>query len=160
MFNPMHYVGVDPDMERVHYARRLFPQYSFQALEPPHLPVEAHSVDYILIIAVLHHIRSEEISQYMKEFDRVLKPSGTIIVMEPCLCEQKPISSRFMKWFDKGEYIRNEEEYLHLFTSHQYDCTVLKKFNKCFLYHELFFSAKPKFVLQMRYIHKKCRASS
>nr|WP_272509753.1 hypothetical protein [Paenibacillus chitinolyticus] len=90
----------------------------------------------------MHHV-SDEISSYMKEFQRILKPNGTIIVMEPCLCKKKPLCNRFMKWYN-GEYIRNEEEYIRLFRDHNYDCKVIKRFRKCFLYHELFFSVKPK----------------
>lgn len=144
MFHPLFYNGIDPDAGRIRYAQQLYPQHQFQVLENNTIPFPQESVDYILIIAVLHHISSEEISRYMKEFQRILKPNGTIIVMEPCLCKKKPICSRFMKWYDKGEYLRNEIQYLQLFQDHDYECTVLERFRKCFLYHELFFSAKPK----------------
>lgn len=144
MFHPLYYIGMDPDAGRIRYAQQLFPQHRFQVLENNTIPFPQESVDYILIIAVLQHISSEEISRYMKEFQRVLKPNGTIIVMEPCLCKNKPLCNRFMKWYDKGEYIRNEVQYLQLFQDHDYDCTVLERFRKCFLYHELFFSAKPR----------------
>ena len=144
MFAPANYIGVDPDPRRIDYARRMYPEHSFQVLTNHRLPADDQSVDYILIVAVLHHISSDEIALYMKEFHRILKPSGTVIIMEPCLCSQKPICNKFMKWYDNGQYIRNENEYLNLFISHDYDCTVLKKFPKCFLYNELFFSAIPK----------------
>lgn len=144
MFTTAFYVGVDPDEKRIDYARRMYPEHSFHVLRNHRLPAENQTVDYILIIAVLHHICSDEIAEYMNEFRRILKPGGTIIVMEPCLCRQNPICNRFMKWYDKGEYIREEEDYLDLFRSHDYDCTVLKRFRKCFLYNELFFCAIPK----------------
>ncbi|WP_307545482.1 class I SAM-dependent methyltransferase [Paenibacillus sp. V4I5] len=144
MFHPLNYLGIDPDAKRIDYAMRIYPRHTFQVLESDNLPVKNESVDYLLIIAVLHHITSNEISSYMKEFQRILKPNGTIIVMEPCLCMKKPLCNRFMKWYDNGEYIRNEEEYIRLFRDHDYDCKVIKRFRKCFLYHELFFSAKLK----------------
>ncbi|WP_341805002.1 class I SAM-dependent methyltransferase [Paenibacillus turpanensis] len=149
MFTPGLYIGVDPDEKRIDYARRLYPEHSFQVLQNNRLPIDDRKVDYILIVAVLHHISSEEISLYMDEFRRILKPSGTIIVMEPCLCSRTPICNRFMKWYDKGDYIREEEDYIHLFASHDYECTVLKRFRKCFLYNELFFSAAPKLAQTM-----------
>ncbi|MBD0381046.1 class I SAM-dependent methyltransferase [Paenibacillus sedimenti] len=142
MFQPLNYLGIDPDAKRIDYARRIYPNHNFQVLENNHLPVANESIDYLLIIAVLHHISSDEISNYMKEFQRILKPNGTIVVMEPCLCKKKPLCNRFMKWYDNGEYIRNEEEYIQLFRDHNYDCKVMKRFRKCFLYNELFFSAK------------------
>lgn len=144
LFEPTHYVGADPDAGRIRYARKLYPRHSFQVLADNRLPASDDSVDYIVIIAVLHHISSEEIAPYMAEFRRILKPSGTIIVMEPCLCRHKPISSRFMKLYDKGRFIRDEEGYLELFRANAYECSVIKRFRKCLLYHELFFTAVPK----------------
>ncbi|WP_367587173.1 class I SAM-dependent methyltransferase [Paenibacillus polymyxa] len=144
MFNPLYYVGIDPDAQRIDYAKRLYSHHAFQVFNSNNLPFDNESFDYILIIAVLHHISSDEISSYMKEFQRILKPNGTIVVMEPCLSKKKPLCNWFMKWYDNGEYIRNEKEYIQLFRDQDYDCRVLKRFRKCFLYHELFFSVKPK----------------
>ncbi|WP_233277377.1 class I SAM-dependent methyltransferase [Paenibacillus durus] len=141
MFQPNHYLGIDPDAGRIHYARRLYPTHKFLVLENGMLPVDNESVDYILIIAVLHHISSEEITEYMKEFKRILKPTGKIIVMEPCLCRKKPLSNWFMNLYDNGEYIRKEEEYIQLFRENEFSSQVINRFRKGFLYNELFFSA-------------------
>ena len=48
-----------------------------------------------------------------------------------------------MNWYDDGDYIRKEEDYLQLFHTGGFDCQVLHKFTKCFLYNEMFFRAKP-----------------
>ncbi|WP_307204885.1 class I SAM-dependent methyltransferase [Paenibacillus harenae] len=144
MFRPSYYLGLDPDAKRIDLAKRLYPDHTFQVLQNNELSVADQTVDYVLIIAVLHHISSLEIANYLKEFHRVLKPTGTIVVMEPCKCKKKPICNWFMNWYDNGEHIRNEEEYLQLFRDADFDCNVIKRFRKCFLYHELFFSAKPK----------------
>ncbi len=144
MFHPYYYIGIDPDNKRIDYARRQYPQYKFHVFDGKELPVENEAVDNLLIIAVLHHIHSEEIASYMKEFQRILKPTGTIIVMEPCLHKESSLCNNFMKWYDDGEYIRYEDEYIQLFQDHDYDCSVIKRFRKCFLYNELFFSANPR----------------
>lgn len=144
MFDPSYYVGIDPDADRIEFAKRLYPSHKFQVFDGNRLPVGNKTMDYILLIAVLHHIPSDLIAGYMKEFERILRPAGTIIVMEPCLCEKKPISNWFMRWYDNGDYIRDEQQYLQLFQEQNYDCNVIKRFRKCFLYHELFFSATPK----------------
>jgi len=141
MFDPHYYLGVDTDDQRIEFARRLYPQHRFDVFDGEKLPVEDQTIDNLLIIAVLHHIPSEAITDYMKEFKRILKPAGTIIVMEPCLCVDNPLCNNFMKWYDNGEYIRDEEQYIQLFRDHNYDCNVIKRFRKCFLYNELFFSA-------------------
>jgi ubiquinone/menaquinone biosynthesis C-methylase UbiE len=144
MLEPSRYLGIDPDGRRIHYAKRIYPQHRFSVFENSRIPMHDESVDCILIIAVLHHICSEDIALYMEEFRRVLKPGGTIVAIEPCLCEKNPICNTFMQLYDKGEYIRDELSYLQLFQDHNYECEVLKRFKKCFLYNELFFSAVPK----------------
>lgn len=141
---PAFYLGIEPDELRVKHAKRLYPQHNFAVFDAKRVNAQDGTVDYVFIIAVLHHIPDEQINGYLQEFKRVLKPDGKIIVMEPYLCERKKWNNRFMNWYDDGEYIRSEERYLHLFQTGEYDCQVLKKFTKCFLYNELFFSAVPR----------------
>lgn len=143
MFSPDRYFGIDPDSKRIHYAKRLYPNYSFQVLEHNQLPISDHSIDYILIVAVLHHVSTNEISLYLNEFLRVLKHSGTIIVIEPYLCSKSPLCNWFMNWYDSGQHIRNEENYVSLFGESHFQCEIIKRFKKGFLYNELFFYAKP-----------------
>ncbi|MFJ5760409.1 class I SAM-dependent methyltransferase [Neobacillus sp. NPDC093182] len=138
---PEHYFGIDPDSYRIEFAKRLYKQYRFETFNGSELPADNNSFDFILIIAVLHHIPPEIVYGYVKEFKRVLKPEGRIVVMEPCLFEKSPFSNWYMRSHDKGEYILREEEYLSYFTKEKFQCTVLKKFKKCFFYNELYFSA-------------------
>lgn len=138
---PEYYFGIDADSNRIEYAKRLYNQYRFETIMGNELPAEKNSFDYILIVAVLHHIHPDMVYDYIKEFKRVLKPEGKIVVLEPCLFEKSPISNWFMKTNDKGEYILSEEEYINYFTKEKFQCQVLKKFKKCFFYNELFFSA-------------------
>lgn len=138
---PEHYFGIDPDSHRIEFAKRLNNDYRFETFNGNELPSENNSFDFILIIAVLHHIPPELVHGYVKEFKRVLKPDGRIVVLEPCLFEKSPISNWFMRSNDKGEYILSEEEYLNYFTKEKFRCQVLKKFKKCFFYNELYFSA-------------------
>ncbi|MFC0273395.1 class I SAM-dependent methyltransferase [Metabacillus herbersteinensis] len=139
---PSHYFGIDPDEKRVHYAKKVYPEYSFNVFTGDRIPLEDHSVDMILIIAVLHHIPCEQIKMYMKEFQRILTlNSGAIIVMEPCFTDQKSICNWYMATHDKGKYIRNEEGYLNLFNEYGFQSKVLKKYRKCYFYNEVFFYA-------------------
>jgi ubiquinone/menaquinone biosynthesis C-methylase UbiE len=138
---PDHYFGIDPDSYRIEFAKRLYNDYRFETFKGNELPADSHSFDYILIIAVLHHIPPEMVYGYIKEFKRVLKPDGRIVVIEPCLFEKSPISNWFMRTNDKGDYILREEGYLNYFTKEKFHCQVLKKYKKCFFYNELYFSA-------------------
>jgi ubiquinone/menaquinone biosynthesis C-methylase UbiE len=139
--SPTHYFGVDPDSHRINFAKRMYPEYRFEAFMGNELPAEDNSFDYILIIAVLHHIPPETIQYYVKEFKRMLKQGGNIVLMEPCFFEKSPICNWFMNYYDKGDYIRKEIDYLNYFTKEDFRCQVLKRFKKCFFYNELYFTA-------------------
>ncbi|WP_158299504.1 class I SAM-dependent methyltransferase [Paenibacillus antri] len=143
MVSPEFYVGVDADDRRTRFASRLHPGYTFHPLASETLPLDDQSIDYVWIIAVLHHIPCDSIPAYVKEFRRILKPGGRVIVMEPFLSDRTPLSNRFMRWWDRGRHIRGEDGYVKFFADHQFSCDIHQKFRKCFLYNELFFSAKP-----------------
>ncbi|MFC7060306.1 class I SAM-dependent methyltransferase [Halobacillus seohaensis] len=139
---PSNYYGIDPDVSRINYAKRIYPDYTFDVFKNSKIPLKDSSVDVILIVAVLHHIHPKEIKTYIKEFQRILKPNGgKIIVMEPCFTNEKSISNWFMDKNDNGDYIKNEKAYLNYFQQHGFRAKVLKKYRKCFFYHELFFCA-------------------
>lgn len=138
-----HYLGIEPNVDRVRLAKRIYPNHDFKFFDEQKIPIQNGSVDYIFVVAVLHHISDQQIKEYLHEFKRILKPGGKIIVMEPYLCEKRKLNNRFMNWYDDGKFIRHEERYLDLFQSGQYECVVIKKFTKCLLYNEIFFSAEP-----------------
>jgi ubiquinone/menaquinone biosynthesis C-methylase UbiE len=143
MFQPSNYMGIDCDSRRIDYAKRLNPGYNFDVLKGNEISVEDKSIDYILTISVLHHIPSEYMKNFAEEFNRVLKCDGKIIVIEPCFLKDNHFNNRFMSFFDKGKYIRSEEEYLSLFNDF-YETEVLKKYNQLMFYNKLFFTATPK----------------
>lgn len=142
------YLGIDPDSDRIKLAKKFYPNHQFENFDMNRIPSQDRTFDYVLALAVLHHIPNTLIAEYLKEFARILKPGGKVIVMEPFLCENHPFNNRFMQWYDAGEYIRKEEDYVTLFQSGSFECTVLKKFTKCMLYNELFFLAEPNLQLQ------------
>ncbi|OIB01469.1 hypothetical protein AK95_29035 [Paenibacillus sp. LC231] len=145
---PGFYLGIEPDVSRVTLAKRLYPNHNFMIFDGKQISAQDETFDYIFIIAVLHHIADDQIKDYLLEFKRVLKPGGKVIVMEPCLCDRTKWNNRFMQWYDDGEYIRNEDSYLSLFQAGQFECQILKKFTKCFVYNEIFFSATLKDELE------------
>jgi ubiquinone/menaquinone biosynthesis C-methylase UbiE len=143
MVRPDGYLGVDPDPERISYAKSLYPEHNFHVLVGNNLPVPDNSIDYILIIAVLHHIPTGDIHDYLREFNRILKSDGKILVMEPCFFENRNLANRCMAAFDNGKYIRNMNEYLQIFNDNSYKVNILKQFKRMLLYNEIFFAAYP-----------------
>ena len=114
LFHPEYYIGVDCDEDRVRYAYDLYPGYRFKVLNTDYLPASDNTIDFILVVSVLHHIPSKELPLYLEEFRRVLKPGGQVIVYEPCFFDDCLISNLYMNYFDRGSYIRNKSRYLQI----------------------------------------------
>ncbi|GIM29542.1 hypothetical protein CPJCM30710_22080 [Clostridium polyendosporum] len=144
IFEPIRYLGIDCDMNRIVYARRLNPNYKFEVIRSnDKLPIADNSVDYIIISSVLHHIPTEYIRNYAKEFHRILNPHGSILVIEPVFIKGSSINNRFMAYFDKGKYIRHQLEYFQMFNSCNFKTRELKKYTQLLFYNKIFFEAQP-----------------
>lgn len=79
MFKPSNYIGIDCNLKRVRYAKYLYPNYNFDVIKDSHVPLPGNSVDYVIVVSVLHHITPDELTSYLYEFRRVLKPNGSVI---------------------------------------------------------------------------------
>ncbi len=143
LFNAENYLGVDVDRNRIIFAKEMFQRYKFDVIENNILPVKDNSFDVICVFATIHHIPDSIFQAYITEFERVLRPKGKIIVIEPFLSEKHKFNNWFMTTFDNGEFIRYEEQYKSLF-GNDFTITMHKKFKKFFFYNELFFSAEKK----------------
>jgi ubiquinone/menaquinone biosynthesis C-methylase UbiE len=73
-------------------SKLLYPNHSFKLFDEKRIPAQDNSIDYIFSIAVLHHLHDRQIKDYLLEFERVLKPGGKIITIEPCLCDHATMS--------------------------------------------------------------------
>ncbi|MBC2398761.1 class I SAM-dependent methyltransferase [Clostridium tetanomorphum] len=143
LFESSNYLGVDCDDKRINYAKKLYPEYNFITTKDGLLPLSQNSVDYIMILSVLHHIPTEELTDSLKEFKRVLKSDGNIIIVEPCFFKKARMRNWYMSKLDKGKYIRNEDEYLDLFRKANYKTKVIKRYNQLLFYNKIMIYAYP-----------------
>lgn len=144
LFDPSTYHGVDCDGSRIEYAKKLYPKHNFMTIkEDGRIPLSSNFVDYVMILSVLHHIPTEAFSNCLKELQRVLKPDGSFIIVEPCYYEKSTLQNWWMLNFDKGKYIRSEEEYLDMFRKSKYKTKVIKRYNQLLFYNKIMFSASP-----------------
>ncbi len=143
IFEAKNYLGVDVDKRRIESAKKNYKDYNFKVIKDSIIPSKTNSFDYICIFATLHHIPDNIIIKSVKEFKRVLKPTGKIVVIEPVLSEKYKFNNWFMNTFDDGGHIRSEIDYKKFF-SKEFNIKVHKKFRKFLLYNEIFFSAKRK----------------
>lgn len=142
LFNPEKYLGVDINQARINYAKKLYPNYQFQALNHKgQLPFRKNSFDLILIIAVLHHIPQPELTTLLDDFRQILKPNGRIISIEPCFSAKAKLNNLLMDFLDNGDYIRSKQEYFSLFNRKDFAPNLIKTYSKLFFYNELFFTA-------------------
>ncbi|WP_425800420.1 class I SAM-dependent methyltransferase [Desulfitobacterium sp. Sab5] len=140
IFDSNHYLGVDPDFHRVAYAKRLYPTYRFDVFDGKNLFLKQGSFDYIIMVAVLHHIPSDGVANYLTQLKRILKPFGQILVIEPCLAKNLRLSNSLMRFLDNGPYIRDSKGYIEIFKTNQFKTKIHKQYRR-FFYHEIFFSA-------------------
>lgn len=143
LFEPTAYIGVDCDNRRIKYAKKLYPDYNFITIKNGHLPLPNDSINHIIILSVLHHIPTKLVSDYLKEFQRILQSDGNLIIAEPCFQDKTSLSNWYMSALDRGKYIRSEDEYLDIFRKANYETKILKRYNQLLLYNKIIFSASP-----------------
>lgn len=142
LFSPGRYIGLDCNRQRIDYARCLYPDYRFEPINGPRLPLDDSSIDYVFIMAVLHHIASCELVEILRDFQRVLRTGGRILLIEPCLRDRRSVRNWMTQVCDRGRFIRNESAYCQLFRDNGFRVEHTQQFNKGF-YRELFLIVAP-----------------
>jgi len=79
---------------------------------------------------VLHHIALEDLAPYLSEFQRILKPYGKVVVLEPCLLKKSFFSNSVMKLCDNGSFIRDYDSYIKMFKLKDFKTEFLTQFKK------------------------------
>ncbi|MBH1942383.1 class I SAM-dependent methyltransferase [Mobilitalea sibirica] len=143
IFPKDNYIGVDCDSSRIKYARRLYPNNKFITMSADNIPIPNRSIDYILVMSVLHHISNNQLRQVLNEFSRILNNNGKIIIVEPCLYQNCNLCNWFMTHIDKGKYIRQESEYTRILHQADYYTHTLKRFHQLGLYNKIMMIASP-----------------
>ena len=139
IFSPKGYLGVDIDFQRIELAQELYPKYEFEIIKNEKINFPDNSLDHGFICGVLHHIPDEIIKKYIPEFKRILKPKGSLLILEPTNFPTWPITSKLMILCDAGKYIRKEEEYQEFFKD--FKVKSFEPFRIVYFYRTSFFSA-------------------
>ncbi|HTM46391.1 MAG TPA: class I SAM-dependent methyltransferase [Polyangiaceae bacterium] len=75
-------LGIELFEEKVAFARSVLPKCRFMVGSVYELPIEADSVDQVIVRDVVHHLMEPQ--RFVDECARVLMPGGRIDVLEPC----------------------------------------------------------------------------
>lgn len=143
IFDSNNYLGIDVDKDRINYAKKLYPNYSFMTIKDCKIPVKDNHFDFVCIFATLHHIPDDIALRYTKEFYRILKKGGKILAIEAYASKTHRFNNWFMDLVDRGEHIRSEDGYHKLFGK-GFKIKTLKRFKTFFFYNMVFFSAEKK----------------
>ena len=88
LFHAEDYIGAEVDMSRVQSSREKHVKYTFEKIPIIHstkeqLPWEKDSFDLIFVSLCLHHINAKTCKLIFKEFHRVLKQDGFVVIRCP-----------------------------------------------------------------------------
>lgn len=131
----IQYQGIDTSTNLVKISKDTYPEASFREGDITALPYNNDLFDLIFCVATLHHIPSSKLrAQTIREFNRVLKPNGYLLMtnwnllsglMWPTLARftlKKIIGQNKLDWMDitkpwKDNYGNIQtSRYLHAFT--------------------------------------------
>ncbi|MEM4247002.1 MAG: class I SAM-dependent methyltransferase, partial [Candidatus Woesearchaeota archaeon] len=68
--------GIDSSKELIKIAKQRMPDAKLIPASAVNLPFPDESFDYVICLAVLHHLKPEQHEKALSEIKRVLKPSG------------------------------------------------------------------------------------
>ncbi|MCV6606761.1 MAG: bifunctional demethylmenaquinone methyltransferase/2-methoxy-6-polyprenyl-1,4-benzoquinol methylase UbiE [Campylobacterales bacterium] len=95
--NISSFVGVDPSVGMLNVAREKISWCNFKEGKATELPFEDNSID---IISITYGIRNVvDLESAFKEFYRVLKPGGRLVILEFAKQERESALDKFAKWY-------------------------------------------------------------
>ena len=110
------YCGFDISQQYIEKARNNFSsegKFFCKIFEDSDLEV-LPKFDVILAIGLLHHLDDEEAVKLIELASKALKPGGKFLTVDPCYESGQNFIARFLINNDRGQNVRNKEEYLNL----------------------------------------------
>lgn len=105
----VHYTGLDLSSQLLKIAQERFPHYTFVHGSVLQLPFPDHQFDIVACVATLQHIPSAAYRrQAIQEIARVLKPGGTLFMLNWNLTEQPQYQQYLTSsgdGYDAGDYL-------------------------------------------------------
>jgi len=102
------YCCLDPDPLKLEGFRSKFPRDQCLEASGCEIPFSDSSFDLCLMNAVTHHLTDEEMRKSFAEVSRVLKPSGSFLIMD-AIWNPSNLRGRFLWSCDRGSFPKTEE---------------------------------------------------
>jgi len=116
------YLGFDLSPKYVEMARRRFPRADFVCERVSRFSLaKVQDFDVVLALGIVHHLEDAEARQLFQIAHDALKPGGKLVTIDGVWTGSQSHAARWLLARDRGEYIRNESEYVgiasHVFSN-------------------------------------------
>lgn len=110
-----NYVGCDLNAGYIKHAKEKFKDRGkYYCCNANNLPDKESDFDFILCIAILHHLDDRTSLQLVDTVKNKLKPEGLFLIAEPVWTDNQSQFEKYLMKKDRGKNIKTENEYLLL----------------------------------------------
>jgi len=110
------YLGVDPNESYIAAARRRYgDRGDFVVGRIGHLNIDQFGTfDIVIAIGVVHHLDNSEALDLFRLAFKSVGAGARLITMDGCRTENQSAITRYLLSQDRGQFVRNQEQYLEL----------------------------------------------
>ena len=109
------YVGCDINSEYINHAKKKYSNKgNFFCCSADNLPTKENNFDFVLAIAVFHHLSDDTLENLIRLIKNKLKIGGIFILSEPVWTKNQSRLEKYLMKKDRGQNIKSEEEYIKL----------------------------------------------
>jgi SAM-dependent methyltransferase len=117
----VNYTGVDLSPEYIRAAQERFGskgRFCCTDVGLATIEGEQGTFDLVLAIGVLHHLDDVQAGQLFALARRALSPGGRLVTYDGCYVPGQAHLARWLLARDRGQFVRNRDEYLRLASAH------------------------------------------
>lgn len=111
-FPAKKYYGIDIAHNQIQYAKIKYPKKQFKIIKNK-IPFPKNNFDTVVLIEIIEHLTSKEITKLLQEAKRVLKKNGQILISTPNYNSFWPLIEYVLNLISKVKY---EEQHINKFT--------------------------------------------
>ena len=114
------YIGLDFNSSYIEEARSKFTKDTFKVVDLTKLQTKDYEkVDRIILLGIIHHLDDIQSRVLLDKLYNLLTEHGVIYTLDPLFVNVEKTSDRIANFIaskDRGQYVREEKEYLKLFS--------------------------------------------
>lgn len=114
-FDNQIYLGIEPIESCIQAANRFYARQNVEFKVGDHKTLAEYqdaSFDLVLAMGVIHHMSDNDYEVLVTEANRLLKPGGRLVTLDPILHDNQRRISKWVVSKDRGEWVRGQVDYL------------------------------------------------